>query len=311
MSIQGIVSTYLMLDGWLEFNRVKWGLQVLKLRLSEEGKGIPAIEAVFYLDKRDRIYMPRLNPYLPIIFIPTPTESVPRLYRQWLGVSGLLAEEFISRGLASTVVLSPEITDIREWKWRGFQSDVRYTYFIDLPYSLEWADSSTRNKISKANKNGFICERALVSDDILSCLKDTEERKGFNYDLTLRDLQLAHELLGEEGFRIYACYAPNGEVASARIALHLPGVRALDWVAGTRIQYLQSGATQLLIAFMLDDLAAESATGLDFAGANNRVVAAAKANFGGRITPYYIISAPSVKSLAGHIKGIWQFQRGS
>ncbi|PWH19385.1 MAG: hypothetical protein DDG58_05045, partial [Ardenticatenia bacterium] len=60
----------LLLDGWLEFNRYKWNVTPIKLRISEEGKKVPAVEAILYLDKVGRIVQPPLNPYLPVVFYP-------------------------------------------------------------------------------------------------------------------------------------------------------------------------------------------------------------------------------------------------
>ncbi len=74
--------TVLTLDSWLEFNHRKWGLSPIKLSLSENAEGRPGIELVVYTDSRGRIKTPKINPYMPVAFLPTDTQSVPRLERQ-------------------------------------------------------------------------------------------------------------------------------------------------------------------------------------------------------------------------------------
>lgn len=281
----------LSLDGWLEFNRYKWGVKPLRVRLIEGEKELPAIEAVLYLDKRGCIVQPPLNPYLPITFYPTSTDKIPRLYRQWDSLSKLLVEEFVNRRVKGSVAFPPEVIDIRQWQWRGFLAEVRYTFYLDLPYHLELADYSERKQVNKAERAAFTCEVATkdMFADVIACLAETEVRQGFTYNLSVKDLKTALDLLGEETFRVYVCRDSVGEVSSARIVISSFGMRAIDWVAGTRRRYLSSGATQLLIWHVLTDLARQGAIGFDFAGANLPTVSAAKADWGGRLVPYCLV----------------------
>lgn len=295
------VSSPLMLDGWLEFNRVKWSLKPLKLRLSEKDSDLPAIEAVVYLDKKGRITQPPLNPYLPLCFFPSPTEKVARLYRQWLNVSGILADVFKNRRVRSAVILPPEAKDVRQWQWRGFLAEVRYTFCLDFPFNEDNIDYQVQKQIKKAENTGYLCEHVDENknnlEEVVHCLADTETRQNFSYGVIVSDLRLALQLLGEEHFRIYICRTPSGEVASVRIILARANSCAIDWIAGTRRRFLMSGATQQLIYFALKDLENNKVSSLDYCGANLPSVSMAKANWGGRLLPYYSISAPNIRSL--------------
>lgn len=299
----------LSLDGWVEFNRIKWGFKPLRLRLTAQGKQLPALEAVLYVDRRGRIHQPNRNPYLPVAFSPTSTAQPQRLYRQWLSLSELLGEEFYQRGVAGAVSLSPEVTDVREFQWKGFLAEPRYTLWLDLPYSVGNADPAVRKQIAKATRLGYRCEQTRSVEDVCFCLKETEKRQGFHHNLEAGDLLLAMELLGDEVFRCYACYAPDGEVASARIVLRHPDGHALDWVAGTVEKHLTNGVTQLLISFVLDDLGKSGAVSFDYCGANIKTVAASKATWGSRLRPYYTISAPNLKGLARFAMRMWKYRR--
>jgi Acetyltransferase (GNAT) domain len=321
----------LWLDGWLGFNRIKWKLQPLKVRFPADHDGgpgdpgdrppspaaarpktllprLPAVAAVFYLDRRGRLRMPPLNPYLPLAFHPTAAQSVYRLDRQWLTVSNLLVQEMRRRGLANTLLLPPEILDVRPWQWAGFNLGVAYTFTMDLPHEEELCDAGVRKSIAKAARNGFLCERTRELRPVLDCLQETETRQGFRHRLDLADLELGRELLGAEHFRSYLCRAPNGEPASGSIVLSCPGGRAIAWVTGNKTLHRNSGATQLLMRYLLDDLYASGAVSFDFVGADIPHVSAAKASWGGRLIPYYSLRPYGLRQLAAWTLEWWRYK---
>ena len=290
----------LSLEGWLEFNRYKWGLKPLRVRLTESEKDLPAVEAVLYLDRKGRIVQPPLNPYLPVTFYPTPTDKTPRLYRQWMRASKWLVEEFVRRGVKGSVTFPPEVKDVRQWQWNGFLAEVRYTFYFELPYDLGLADSSKRTQVNRARRAAFVCEIATkhMYPEVIACLRETEARQKFTYRIDVKDLETALHLLGEKTFRVYVCRSNTGEVACARVVISTPGLRAIGWLAGTKKKFLDSGATQLLIWHTLNDLAQQGATGFDFAGANLPTVSAAKAEWGGKLMPYYLVTPLNLRTLA-------------
>lgn len=306
-----VINSPLFLDGWLEFNRVKWNVQPLRFMYSPDGSHLPAVEAVLYLNKRGKIVHPRINPYLPIAFKSTPAQSQYKRDRQWLEVATPLARDMCVRGLRSTVAFAPEAADIRPWQWAGFHSNVRYTFYIDFPFDLQLIDKATRNRIRKAHKEGYRCERTTNMAHVHACMQATEQRQRFHWGLTVCDLECARTLLTDESFRAYVCYAPNGEPASVSVDLHCPGTRAVGWLGGTSMHHLQSGATQLVQAYVLEDLEAAGATGYDLAGANIPSVAAAKLSWGGRLVPFYRVEAYTARNLAKWVLNYFQVIRAS
>lgn len=299
----------LFLDGMLEFNRLKWGMEPRRMRLSGNGESLPAVDAVYYLDRKGRVCKPATSTYLPVAFHPTATESRARLDRQWVSTAGLLAADMTRRGVVGQMALPPEIVDVRPLQWAGMDVVARYTFYTDLPYNRELLDPAVRRQIAKSGRAGFVCERVSAIEDVYACVADTQQRQHFTYGLSLQDLTLAQAVIGEEHFRTYICYAPDGEPASTRVALHTPGSRAIDWLVGTKRDYLNSGATQMLIDFMLADLDQAGAPAIDFEGANLRSVAAAKANWGATLVPFYIVSMPHLKGLARHTRNYIRFHR--
>ncbi|HEU4965036.1 MAG TPA: GNAT family N-acetyltransferase [Bacilli bacterium] len=290
-------SNPLLLAGWQEFNRLKWGVTPQRVFLQGEKGDRPQLEAIVYRNRRGKIVRPPLNPYLALRFLSTDTTHPFKLTSQWVKLTDSLAARMRAFGLGSALFLSPEVADVRPWQWRGFLTSVRYTYHLDFPYDVQTADTGVRNRVKKARKLGLTCRRAHSVQEIYECLKATEDRQGFDHRLTPDDLELARRCLGDEHLRGYVCLTEDGEPASAAYVLHVPGSTAIGWVAGAKGEHLSSGAVQLLDLFILEDLQANGASGFDFVGANLPGVATAKSYWGGRLLPYYVIEQPGWRTL--------------
>lgn len=184
-----------------------------------------------------------------------------------------------------------------------------FTNLIDFPFTWAQGDRVVRQQANKAERAGFTCRRTDAFDDLHACLGGSQARGGFAYGMTLAGLALAHRLLGPEAFRVYVCYAPSGEPATARVLLHRPGARALDWMAGTRDAFLKSGATQLLLSHVLDDLHRAGAVGYNSCGADVESVAHTKLLWGGRIVPQYAIQGYDWVSMRRLLGGWLRFVR--
>jgi len=263
----------------------------------------PNVEAMIYLDANDRVQMPPMTPFIPMRFTATETNKRARLDRMWLECGGLMAEQFAKHRFAAQVYLPPEFLDLRPFVWKGFTAGMGYTFLVDLPYDESEMDSAVRKQIAKTASAGFVCRRATKADlpAIVDCIRQTEQRQGFAYRVTESVLQKGLEILGEGAFRVYVALAPAGGMASVRIVLHAAGGMAIDWIAGTATEHLKSGATQALIRFMLDDLHHAGVNVFDFAGAGVPGVSAAKATWGGRLTPYPRLERLTVKTMAKQI----------
>lgn len=297
------------LDGWLEFNRRKWGVTPQRVRLTAKDADLPRVDAVLYRDGSGRLRLPPRNPYIPITIRTSDTKSPSRLYRQTLEVTEMLVDAMVDWGLRGAVGLDPRIQDVRPWVWRGFVVRPRYTFYVDLPFDPEASDKTFRKRNRVAERRGFYVRVHAPLQDVFECLRAAEERQGFTHQLRLRDLEIARDLLGRERFRTYVAYAKDGTPASARVALHVSGTRAVGWVAGTKPEYLKDGVAQYMLVASLQDLFEVGAIGFDYVGANIKTVAAAKANAGGRLVTYYSVEQRNPRYIAKELLATARGQR--
>lgn len=307
--MEALTKSPLFLEGWLQFNHEKWGVRPLYRHWGGTGSGEPGLEAVLYVNEQGQVAMPMLNPYAAMHVSSAQAASPAKRNGQWLKDSELCVSELRKRGLQTPLLLPPEITDVRPWQWAGYRVEVRYTYCLDFPYGPEMAAKAVRNRRNKAVRDGYECRRTQDLGAVMNCLRMTEERQGFSHRLTEEDLWRLQELLGEDALRAYAVYAPDGEAACAQLILHRPGARALGWVAGGKIEHYRQGAGQLLEWQTIEDLQAVGAAGYDLVGANMPGVAAAKADWGGRLVPYFLVEAHSVKSQMRTLRDWWRSWR--
>jgi hypothetical protein len=304
------MDTVLATAEWQTFTAQHWQLEPVRLEFQPRGDNGPSLRAVLYADRRGRMQVPAYQPHLPLRFVPTPTAASYRIERQWLETAQLLVEEMMARGTRGEVTLPPSMTDPRPWRWAHFRVTPRFTNLIDYPFTWAQADRVVRQQAAKAERAGFTCRRTEAFDDLLACLGGTQARRGFAYGMTLPGLELAHRLLGPEALRVYVCYAPSGDPATARVVLHRAGGRALDWMAGTRDAWLRSGATQLLLAHALEDTRLAGATGYNSCGADVESVAQTKLLWGGTLAPQYAIQAYDWLSMRRFLGGWLRFERG-
>ncbi len=284
------------LHQWAEFNRLKWNCEAVVFSCQEPGSEAYC-ESVFFLNKQGRLYLPPLNPYHPTVFQATPTSKPYRVNKQWHVFADKLADEMLKVAGSANFILPPHIQDVRPFIWRNFKIDVKYTYYLKLPYSKEALTTAIRGKLKKAAAAGYRAECTTNLTDVHECLIGTENRKGFSHQLTIQDLELARSLFGDERFRSFVCYAKDGEPVSSSISILQGNGHAIGWLAGSKSEHLSYGVSQLLLSYELQDLHASGVQTFDLCGANIRSVSESKAAWQGELIPYYGIRVPSYKEL--------------
>lgn len=301
-------SSPLFVEGWVAYNERQWDLQSLVLDFHPPDAELPSLRALLYIDQKGRIVLPPRVPYIPIDFHSTPSDRLPHISRQWLEMSDQMAAKMQEHGAYNTLQLSPEAKDIRSWYWHGFQSTVRYTFYLDFPIDESRIDPATRRHWRKAIREGYYCQPPKRMEHVLECLKETEERKGYSHHLSLQELQLIQEQVGETHYRILVCYAADGNPVSTTIFLTQQGTRALLLMLGTKTEHLSKGVTQLIQKVGFEDLQAIGATGVDLIGANLPGVSASKEVWGPTLLPYYTLESMNFRQLAKRFRDWGRFR---
>ncbi|USB33037.1 GNAT family N-acetyltransferase [Paenibacillus sp. YPG26] len=296
-----------LLEQWAEFNRRKWGCRAA-IRSFQASRSNSRCESLFFYTRRGKLYLPPLNLYHPTLFQATPTSKAHRISTQWHEAARQMIAEMCTVMGTAGFCLPPGFTDVRPFIWQGFEVVVKYTYYLDFPFSLENASGDIRSRVKRASSEGYYVRRTANMKEVHECLTGTEARQGFSHNLSLRDLELAQELLGENAFRCYVCYSREGEPVSASAVLVLDPDRPQWWIAGSKAAHLSKGVVQLLQSVLLQELSDLGMKGFDFAGANIPSVAKSKAPWGGNLVPYYLVKKRVFKDVLRVSWNWWRFR---
>lgn len=281
-------SGFFATDEWVRFCAEAWDIQPQRLVYQDEGKPNPKLECVIYRDRDKRIKNPPSHLYLGIRYFSSDSPNYTKLCRQWQTVLEQFTDT-LSASKSDWLSFPPGVVDVRPLHWQDFATEVRYTYKLSLPLDLARCDPSVRQKIVKAQKNQYHCSRLGPEhiEAISRVLSHTEHRQNFSNKIDSSLLAKALSFIGPESFRCYGAWSQSNELVSVRIDLFRKGLVALDWLAGTMESHMTSGVTQMLIFYVLSDLASAGCTDFDFCGATMKHIGTAKASWGGQLMPFY------------------------
>ena len=211
----------LLLPGFASFNSRRFGLEHRFRTFGDVHEG--SLSTVLYADRRGRLVVPPNIPYTPIEMSASPDLGPTKRQRLWFELMGMLAAEMKTMGVRGFLPLSPEISDVRPWQWRGFEAQIRYTFILTFPLDAAQRDRDVRRRIRKAAELGLVCTKQTDPAVALEPIRSTERRQGFSYHVTTQDLADARALLGDDRLRMYTCHLPDGRVVSTKMAICNPG----------------------------------------------------------------------------------------
>jgi hypothetical protein len=290
---------FFLKDEWVKLNEALWNCKGERINLQTEKA---QLETVIYF-RKGKTLQPFLNAYNPVRFTPSVIDRSFRIQRQWFDICSSLIR-LLNKKKVKELTLTPDIMDVRPFLWSGYLVRPAYTFTFDFKKEFNFS-KAVKKQIRKCQEQNFVVKCDYDIDCLLTSLKSTEERQKVHHQLSKEKIEKALELIGKDQLLIYNCYNPAGEVLSSRAVLFNEKGFSLDWLAGTVSKFLSTGCTQFLINAVLNDLKSRGSPGFDFCGANTPSIQAAKSEFGGDLTVYYVISKKdSYDLLRERVKGL-------
>lgn len=230
-------------------------------------------------------------------------------------VTKISTEKEISRAIAATLrkeftVINfnfhPSVIDIQPFIWKGFSSNVRYTYVINLDNIKRiWAemDSTRRNDIRRAEKDGIYIEGGGKFEEIFSLVEKTFQRQKMKIKFRAAAFQY-NDLLEKKGWcRSFIAKDKDGKPI-AGVYIVWDWKRSYYLLGGYDPQHRHHGAMALAIweaiKFSKEKLGLKE---FDFEGSMLPQIELFFRKFGGKLVPYYSVSfMPSIFKLAFWIR---------
>ena len=189
------------------------------------------------------------------------------------------------------------IADIRSFMWQGWRTSVQYTYHIDLE-SVEIAKvtPARRNHIQKAAKAGIVIKEIDDPNKAYEVLEKTFQKKGVLPPITRPQFAKIYAGLQND---ITLLFAVDGKTKKPiAVSVILKGFSrsiAYSLMAGFDSDYKRTDASSFVKWGEIEYLKTEGFKKLDLVGAEERSVAAFKADFSGTLIPYYQVFNSSTR----------------
>jgi hypothetical protein len=237
----------------------------------------------------------------PLTFLVTPLLAAPLkesdIHARRSPLDALLAL-LAARYHQASLLLHPSLSDARPLLWAGWRVTPRYTYALDLT-GLDrsgWSQS-TRWRVNKEAGRYQIVENPACAEAAVALTAEAYRRRSDALDLDGADVLRLVSTLVEAGLvRAFGAFAEGEAAPEAAVVVLHDGQTAVDWLAGSR----PGPAMTVLLAGVLERLAADGLRRFDFGGANVPSIAEFKRHFGGRLSLYFharIIPSPVLRAL--------------
>jgi hypothetical protein len=246
-------------------------------------------------------------PYLGVV-LPPPFPKYLTTLTYHKNITIALANHVKGRFQMINCRMGPEMPDVQPFIWARYSTSVRYTYRIDtrdLDQAWRNMEDKRRNDIRKAERDGITVDPAGTMDEVLSLAEITFERQG--EEAGFKDLAARREkaLRPENQCR---CFVARNKAGSpvAGVFLVWDDKAAYYLVGGYDTDRAHRGAGALAIW----EAVRYTGTNLglqrfDFTGSTIRPIERFFRDFGGILTPTYVVDFQH-PSLSRDMHRIWE-----
>jgi CelD/BcsL family acetyltransferase involved in cellulose biosynthesis len=283
--------TVFQTSGWIETISTQLNLQPNIITVNDGSEIIGGV--VLYYKKKLRIPIgarPPLTSYNGILHAPGHDRKPQKQQTDEAEVTGLLLNEIQKKVRFAQLSLSPAIVDVRPFQWRGWKTEVQFTYrnsLEDLPKAWENLSQSVRRKINRAKEKNLTISESGDIETLLTLQEQSYARSALSPIMDREQFStLCTALLSKGYIRIYSIMDATGIVHSTR-AIVIVGHTAFDWIAGSNTKTMEENTTHLLMWKIFEQLSVAGVVRFDFLGANTPSIVEFKRSFGGILVNYY------------------------
>lgn len=190
-------------------------------------------------------------------------------------------------------LLTPDLSDVRPWIWRGWRAVPRYTAILDLEHDFEPSEAARRH-VRKGQEAGLRLSMKWDFDAFMLAFSGTSRRQGFDLGLPVPAVHRLAGRLYERGLAwMTTVLETDGRVAASQIVLALPPPGGVYmWIAGTRTDLLARGVSTWHMLETAAEARRRGHRSWDLCGADMPGVARFKGELGARLRNYMQVRAP-------------------
>lgn len=235
--------------------------------------------------------LPPLCPSNSCIIAPRSTTSRGKQERHVLRVTESMAS-FLRNSFGCVVVTNnPAMTDVRAFRWAGYLTNILYTYHVDLAFADLKRLPEVRRAVQRGAREGVVSDEHPALDDVYGLLELSYRRHGICPPITRDQLaQLCERLPGTVVPRVVKLERTGQPAACVVVARDPVRGVAHALYAGFDHSQRQARAPFCVHWHEMEECRELGFGTYDFVGADVKSNVEFKAEFGGRLVPYYEVT---------------------
>ncbi len=240
-----------------------------------------------------------LTPYGGIVIQPHESSKVREREKMEVLIINALINALYQRNPSFIdLTMSPHVIDIRPYTWQKWQEIVRYCYIYRLSdHIFENISKNARRSINRANKFGITTKKKWDKNIYWTLTLDTYEKQGKKPPFSQKMLFSLMDIIKENNWgEMWIAETPTGEAVSGEIFIW-DNKMAYRWSAASREQFLNTGATSLLLYDIMTYLWDKGFKQFNLMAANTPHLSKFIASFNPDLVPYF-----SVRNFRGLFK---------
>ncbi len=193
-----------------------------------------------------------------------------------------------------SITNSPDLYDIRPFIWSGWDSHIKYTYYLDLN-NINLSRDVSRN-IKKAIKNNIIIEKSEDIHTYYRLLNDTFSRQNLKAPATERFISELFDILKQnKKCEMWFAKTQSDELAAAELYVY-DTKRVYRWTAASDMNLRKSGAYSLLLFDVFQNFLKKGFQQMNLMAGNTPQLAEFITGFNPELIPYYSVEKQSLKA---------------
>lgn len=187
-----------------------------------------------------------MMPYSGLVLEDYPQNNVRKFERHYNNILSSIAKHFERLPFfILSIINPPKLQDIRPFTWRGWKTDVKYAYFLDL-HNMSYSRDVKRN-INTAIKNEVLVGRSSDIESYYSLFRNTFKRQGLLPPVSEKYLKyLFQYIIDSDLGEMWVAKTPDEQWIAAEIFLH-DNNSLHRWTAATDTELRKGGGYHLLL----------------------------------------------------------------
>lgn len=197
------------------------------------------------------------------------------------------------------IINTPDINDIRPFKWLGFSVNPAYTYRFDLKDGHQKIHDefhrTTRNVLQKAQKDSslVVTHEKKNSEEILKMLNERYQIQGKKFKISSNYFNQLLNSSVKENIEVITVMSDN-QFAAGDIALIYKN-DAFAWLGTVNREIKTNGIGELVLWEKIKELTTRGINTYDIVGANTPHICKHKSKYGANLVTYYDVFDTSFK----------------